>query len=183
MNMEQNATQRNMWNTAGKAGLVIGIASAACMFTAQLIGQCDISTILGFLANGIIWLIKFVGCIWLMIFFMKQYASSFEGASNSDTMKFGMAVSLFSAVVYSAFTLANVTLISPDLYAQQIDQVMQTYAQTMDSNTLAQMDKFMDKIPQITFITNLIYCSLYGMVLSFILSRNIPSKNPFESNN
>ena len=183
MNMEQNATQRNMWNAAGKAGLILGLTSTAFMYASQLISQSELNAIISSIANGIIWLAKFIGCIYLMRFFMKKYASLNDGTTNSETMKFGMAVSLLSALVYAAFTLANVTLISPDLYAQQIDQIMQTYAQTMDSNTLAQMDKFMDKMPQITFITNLIYCSLYGMVLSFILSRNIPSKNPFESNN
>ena len=181
--MEQNATQRNMWNSAGKAGLVLGLASAACMFTAQIIGQREISAMLGFLANGALWLVKFVGCIWLMTFFMKKYASSHEGVSNAETMKFGMAVSLLSALVYSAFTLANVTLISPDLFTQQMDQVMQTYAKNIDSNTLSQIDKIMGMMPQITFFSNLFYCSLYGVVLSFILSRNIPGRNPFESNN
>ena len=41
------------------------------------------------------------------------------------------------------------------------------------------MDTYMENLPQITFISNLIYCFLYGMILSFILSRNIPSKDPF----
>ena len=181
--MEQNAAQRNMWNAAGKAGLILGLTSTAFMYASQLISQSELNAIISSIVNGIIWLAKFIGCIYLMRFFMKKYESLNEGTTNSETMKFGMAVSLLSALVYAAFTLANVTLISPDLYDQQIDQVMQTYAQTMDSNTLAQMDKFMGMIPQITFITNLIYCSLYGVVLSFILSRNIPSKNPFESNN
>ena len=31
----------------------------------------------------------------------------------------------------------------------------------------------------ISFFTNLIYCFLFGTVLSAILSRNIPSRNPF----
>lgn len=181
--MEQNAAQRNMWNAAGKAGLILGLASAACMFAVQLINQSELSAIVSTIANGILWLVKFIGCIWLMVFFMKTYVATHEEVTNSETMKFGMAVSLLSALVYATFTLANVTLISPDITAQQIDQVMQTYAQTMDSNTLAKMDKFMGMIPQITFITNLLYCTLYGVVLSFILSRNIPSKNPFESNN
>jgi hypothetical protein len=31
----------------------------------------------------------------------------------------------------------------------------------------------------VSFFTNLIYCFLFGVVLSAILSRNIPSRNPF----
>ena len=60
-----------------------------------------------------------------------------------------------------------------------MDTVMQAYAQFMDSNSLSQMDKMLAKMPQITFFSNLIYCFIYGTVLSAILSRNIPSRDPF----
>ena len=60
-----------------------------------------------------------------------------------------------------------------------MDTVMQAYAQILDSNTLSQMDKMLGKMPQITFFSNLIYCFIFGTVLSAILSRNIPSKDPF----
>jgi len=49
----------------------------------------------------------------------------------------------------------------------------------MDSNALSQIDKTMENLPQITFVSNLIYCFLYGTVVALILSRNIPSKDPF----
>jgi hypothetical protein len=41
------------------------------------------------------------------------------------------------------------------------------------------MEAYIEKLPQITFFSNLIYCTAYGTVLSFILSRNIPSRDPF----
>ena len=44
---------------------------------------------------------------------------------------------------------------------------------------MSQMDKMMGKMPQITFFSNLIYCFIFGTILSLILSRNIPSKDPF----
>ena len=47
-------------------------------------------------------------------------------------------------------------------------------------NTISElMETYMEKLPQITFFSNLIYCTAYGTVLSFILSRNIPSRDPF----
>ena len=39
--------------------------------------------------------------------------------------------------------------------------------------------KMMGNMPQITFFSNLIYCFFFGTILSFILSRNVPSRNPF----
>jgi hypothetical protein len=90
-------------------------------------------------------------------------------------------MAFLSALVYSAFTLADVLVISPDFYANQIDQVMQAYAPMMDSNTLAEMDTMTGRFPQLTFFSNLIYCFIYGTILAAILSRNIPSKDPFAS--
>ena len=69
------------------------------------------------------------------------------------------------------------------MIAENMDTVMQAYSQFMDSNTMAQMDKMMTKMPQITFFSNLIYCFIFGTILSLILSRNIPNRNPFASDN
>ena len=60
-----------------------------------------------------------------------------------------------------------------------MNAVMQELAPMMDSNTQGVVEKYLENLPQITFFSNLIYCFLYGMVLSFILSRNIPKNDPF----
>ena len=36
-----------------------------------------------------------------------------------------------------------------------------------------------DRMPQVMFFSNLVYCFLYGTVLSAVLSRNIPPRDPF----
>lgn len=177
--MEQNVIQKNMWNLAGKAGLALGAVSTAYLFINQWMGQAELSAAVTMIVNGVLWCAKFAGCIWLMMFFMKAYAAEGKDVDNSGTFRFGMAASILSALVYAAFAFANVAFISPDLFAEQMDLVMQQMAPMMDSNTMAQMDKTMEALPQITFFSNLIYCFLYGMILSFILSRTIPSKDPF----
>lgn len=179
MNMEQNVIQRNMWNSAGKAGLVLGLASVLYLFITQWLGQTGLPAFASLMINGVLWVLKFIGCIWLMMFFMKKYVKETADADNSDTFRFGMATSLLSAIVYAAFSFANISFICPDIFAAQMDQIMQAYSSLLDSNTMSQMEKMIGNMPQITFFTNLIYCFLYGMILSFILSRNIPSKDPF----
>ena len=84
-----------------------------------------------------------------------------------------------SALAYAAASIANVAFISPDLFTEQMDLVMQQMAPMMDSNTQSMLEKYFEVLPQITFVSNLIYCFIYGTVLSFILSRNIPSTDPF----
>ena len=177
--MEQNLIRRNLWNTASKAGLILGTASAAYLFITQWVGQAGMPAIAATIINGALWIAKFGGCIWLMMFFMKKFVAENKEADNSDTFRVGIVMALLSALVYAAVSFANVAFISTDLFTEQMETVMQQMAPMLDSNTLAQVDKTMQNLPQITFFSNLIYCFLYGMFLSFILSRTIPSKDPF----
>lgn len=177
--MKQKLTAGELWNRAGIAGLALGLASTAYMFITQYISEISDSFLLTF-ATFLLWALKFGGCIWLMKYFMKRFAEGFEGADNSATMRFGMAAAACSALVYSTMTLANVLIISPDLYSTALDTVMQSYSSILDSNSASMLEKMWDSMPQITFFSNLIYCFLYGTILSAILSRNIPKKDPFE---
>lgn len=177
--MEQNAEHANLWNSAGKAGLVLGAVSTVYLFVTQLISQTDIPVVAATLTNGVLWICKFAGCIWLMSYFMKRQVSVHKVSDRSKIFRFGMLTSLLSALVYAIFTYANITVISPDLFDTQMDQILQMYAPMLDSNTMNQVDDMLEIMPQMTFFSNLIYCFLYGTSVSFILSRNIPSKDPF----
>lgn len=171
-----------MWEEAGKAGLVLGLTSTAYMFLTQFLTGIELSAVASMIANTGLWIVKFAGCIWLMMYFMKKFAASDVRYGNGTVFRFGMAASLLSAVVYAAASFANAAYFSADVMAEQMNLLMQQMAPTLDSNSLNQLEKIMNKMPQITFCSNLIYCTLYGTVLSFILSRNIPDNNPFAGN-
>lgn len=177
--MEQNVFQKNMWNTAGKAGLALGGVSTAYLFLTQWTAQAELPAFITMVVNILLWAAKFGGCIWLMMYFMKAFAAENPETGNSGTFKLGIAMAFLSALVYAAFSFANVAFFYPDLFAEQMNTVMQQMAPMLDSNTAAQMDKTMQNLPQITFFSNLIYCFIYGTILSFALSRMIPSKDPF----
>ncbi len=177
--MGQNQIQKNMWNGAAVAGLVLGGVSTVYMFVSQIIGNAEFSTFLKTAAAGILWVTKFGGCIWLMMFFMKKFAAENPSVINRDTRRFGVITALLSAIVYSAASFANVAFISADLYAEQMDLTMKQMAPMLDSNTMSVMNMYLENLPQITFISNLIYCFTFGAILSAILSINIPSKDPF----
>ena len=174
--MEQ--IHKNLWNSAAKAGLALGLVSSAYLFVNQWVASLSTPVISGLL-SFVLWAVKFGGCIWLMMFFMKKFVAENQDAVNSDTFRFGVVTALLSAFVYAAFSFANTAYFSADMIAENMDTVMQAYSQFMDSNTMAQMDKMMTKMPQITFFSNLIYCFIFGTILSLILSRNIPNKDPF----
>ncbi len=171
--------RKNMWNGAAAAGLALAAASAAYLFLSQLITGAEKVSVLMSLLQGLLWILKFGGCIWLMMFFMKKFAAENPEAGNRDTLRFGTVASLLSAILYAAASFANVAFISADKFAEQTEILMQQMAPMMDSNTMTVMDAYMENLPQITFVSNLIYCFLFGLILSAILSRNIPKRNPF----
>lgn len=177
--MEQNVIQRNMWNIAGKAGLALGGLSSAYLILTQLTGQSSIPSFAAVIINMLLWAVKFGGCIWLMSFFMKKLVSANPEITNSGTFRAGIAMAFLSALVYSAFSFANVSFFFPDMFTEQMDMLMQQMAPMLDSNTTSEIEKTMQNLPQLTFFSNLIYCFLYGTILAFILSRSIPSQNPF----
>ena len=177
--MESAINRKDFWNEAGKAGLILGAISSVYMFITQLLSSAETVGFLNTLATFILWGVKFWGCIWVMKQMMKRYVLCNSNLTNSDTFRFGMLSSLLSAFVFATISFVNVAYISADLYAAQQEALMQTYAQFFDSNMMAEMEKWTGRMPQLTFFTNLIYCTIFGVVLSFILSRNIPGRDPF----
>lgn len=177
--MKNNSVRKELWDSAGKAGLVLGLVSTAYMAISQLLAKGTDSTGMALLVTVgalALWVVKFWGCIALMKFFMKKYASH-TGLLNSDTFKFGMATAFLSALIYSAAYLAFVTIINPDVFAESIEAAQASYGSLLTADALAELDSI--NFGALTFFTNLIYCFLFGTVLSSILSRNIPPQNPF----
>ena len=177
--MEENKDRRAFWNLAGTAGLALGLTSTAFMFASQWLTAVEMPSFLSSIVSFIMWTAKFVGCIWLMRFFMQKFVSENPKADNTMTFRLGTAAALLSALVLAAASFANIAFISADMFAEQMEQSMQAMAPYMDSNSMEMMDNMMERMPQISFFSNLFYCFIYGTILSYILSRNIPSKNPF----
>lgn len=75
--------------------------------------------------------------------------------------------------------MAYITFIDPDIFAQSLDILRDN--PMMDSATLEAVEEMIPSMPTYAFFGNLIYCTLYGTIVSAILSRNIPSSNPFEN--
>ncbi len=176
--MKEEISTKAIWNKAGISGAALGLISTAFMFITQAMG----TSVTGFWAlalSSVMWAAKFGGCIWLMMFFMKRLCREFDNVTGAETFKFGMATALLSALIYSAAYLANVTFIFPDIIEETFNTVLLSSAGMLDSNSMAMMEKMQENFPQTAFFSNLIYCFLYGTLLSSILSRIIPSRDPF----
>ena len=183
--MEEKSIKARIWNEAGRAGLALGGLCVVCMVLSSLVGKLPtegnvgmstLSTFLSFL----IWAVKFGGCIWLMMIFMKALVRKNPDFTGAETLKFGTASALLSAIIVAGWFLCYVLFIAPDTFTDSFNQTMSQMGGSLDANGRQLMDKMKDKMPVIGFFSQLIYCFLYGYVLSLILSRNIPSRNPFQ---
>ena len=177
--MEKNEIQKKMWSIAGTEGLKLGLVSAAYTLLTLLMAKLTIPAFINSVVTFLLWVAKFYICIWMMKNAMTKYVADVPEVSNRDTLVLGTCTALLSAFIFASLSFINIEFIFADFYTQQIDTVMQQMAPMMDSNTLNAVDSFMENLPQLTFFSNLIYCFLFGTVLSAILSRNIPSKDPF----
>lgn len=177
-------TSRDFWDSASKAGLALGAVSIAYIMVSQMFTP-DVISKVGAVGTTFItmtlWTVKFIGCIWLMKYFLTRFADSYADMTRHDVFRQGAAIAFLSALIFSAFYLAYISFINPEVFDQAMDTAIESYSSLLDSNTISMMDQMKGKIPVISFVSNLIYCSIYGSVLASILSRGIISDNPFEN--
>ena len=171
-----------MWESAGKAGLVLGGVSIVYLLLTMLLGKVaeNGSAILMGLVNGLLWLAKFIACIYLMRLFMRKFAAAEPEADRNRVFRFGMITALLSAMLYSAFYLAYVSFIAPDTFSQALDILADN--PMMDSNSMSAVEEMIPRMPTISFFGNVIYCWLFGTILSAIFSASIRPQNPFTDN-
>lgn len=179
--MENSVTRKDIWDIAAKAGLVLGLVSVAYLAVSQIMTPKTASvgvSMLFYVLGLVLWGIKFGACIYLMKFFMKKLVVLHPEASNTDTLRLGICIAALSALIYSGFYLAFTTIIVPDTYDQALSILQESYSSMLTSESMEQLENM--NFASLGFFSQLIYCFIYGTVLSLILSRNIPSRNPFE---
>lgn len=174
--------KKSIWNEAASAGLILGGVSVAYLLISWLLSKIQpdgiMSNLVMTISSAILWAAKFYCCLKVLIIFMKRFSESEPEAGSTQIFRFGSIVSMLSALVYAAAYLAYVKYLVPDIFNQTIDMMRQN--PMMDSNALEALDSMMPKLPMISFTVNLIYCSIFGIIASAIIARNIHSDNPFD---
>lgn len=182
--MSENINRNSLWNEGGKAALILGAVSIIYTLSTTLIAKISggpmISAIVS-VVNMMLWFAKFAGCILLMRFFMMKLVRKYPGTDNKTTFKFGTIISFLSALIVSAYSLASVLMMSSEEINILITQRLGDNLKMLDLNTRNMLTGLIDNIQIYTFFITLIYCFLFGLILSMILSKNIPSRNPFEN--
>jgi hypothetical protein len=160
--MKKTLDNNTLWNEAAKAGAFLGGTSVGCLALKELAGMSG-NNFLITAAAIILWAVEFFGCILIMKNVMLSLRDRYEGVKMEDTYKLGRRAALLSGLLLaSAQTLFILKMPEADMN----DFVNQL-------STALPMEGMMDKLPVVTFITQWIYCFLYGTVLSSVMSRYI----------
>lgn len=175
--MNKEYTPSAGWNKAAVTGLIMGLATIAL---SQLQGLAtSIGGIAGSLLSSAIWVARIIACIYLFKGILTRFAGGFTGITKVNLVGYGLKVALFSALIVSGFAVVEMLFIKPDTYAEAISQMREAYSSVMDSNSMAAMEKMFPKFPAIMFTTSMVYCFIWGWVLTAIFSGRIMPDDPF----
>ena len=167
--MKQTLDNPSLWNEAAKTGAYLGAVSVGCLALKEVAASSG-STFWIQAAAIVLWAVEFFGCILLMKNAMLSLRDRYEDVKIQDTYKLGRRAALLSGLLLaSAQTLFIMKTPEAEL-STLADQLSQALPAGIGRD---EVDRAMDKLPVITFISQWIYCFLYGTVLSSILSRYV----------
>ena len=174
--MKETVTSGILWNDAARTGLVLGgVCIIYTLLTSWLTTDAGglVAGVL-FAVRTLLWLVKFVGCLFLMRFFLLRICLRYDGVTSQTVFGYGVRIALLSALVYSAYILADAMLMEPEQLDAVFDTATGSLSSYMDANTQAVMEQFRQYYPQYMFFGNFLYCFLFGVILSRLYSRELP---------
>lgn len=183
--MRQDIDMRTILNEAAKSGLLLGLFTGVFIYVAMLIGMINSDSfgakLMITVVNALLWMLKLVGCLWLLRFFMImiRFAVANPTLTPRSSFRFGMFTALFSAIIVAGIGLVNITLIAPESMQSAIEAAMQSYSSALSASDQVSLERTLSRLPQISFFSSLVYCFLFGTVAAKIFSASIPPRDIF----
>lgn len=189
--MQEKNLKNDVLNSASLAGTILGVFTIACTLLVQIITNAAVDldpankfgSGLILVADAVLWLAKFLGCFYIMKHFIVKFGKTHTDFERKHLYRVGMLSALFSATLIGIFTYVQLTYISPELIKQSMDTIYQTTGPLLDSNSLSILENLEANMASYSSLSQLIYCFLYGTILSSILSRLLMPSNPFAGMN
>lgn len=163
----------NRWKSAATYGLFLALITILYTLIQTIL---EPKTALAL----ILWVAKFAGSIWLLLYFIKDFASHKEVFSYKDGFRFGVMISFLSSIIAASYMFLHYGFIFSDSIAEQMDSVM-NILQSSNPDAVDSFAKIESKLPHIIFIFSLIYWTLFGVIASSIIA-NYTKKGDLFSN-
>ncbi|MFA6769572.1 MAG: DUF4199 domain-containing protein [Bacteroidales bacterium] len=154
--------QSNRWSTAATSGILLALVTIISFLVQSVLQP-------GKVINLAIWAIKAVGSIWLLLYFIKEYAKPFDLFTYKDGFRYGLLVAFFSSLLCASYLFLQYTVIFPESFATQMDQVMEAMLAT-NPDAADGLEKIGPRLPQLIFVFTLIYYTIIGAIASAIIA-------------
>ncbi|MCI1719457.1 MAG: DUF4199 domain-containing protein [Bacteroidales bacterium] len=189
-NMGAPVKETGKLSSASLDGLLLALITIVC----SVINSLGVSG--GFL-GVIIWIVKIVATIWVLLYFMKRYslrrASIYGETTYNQAFSYGFLVSLLSAVVIACFMYLSVTVLFPNTESDTMQKVQDAMAQqgsSMNEEQENAINAVMNNLPMILTFGMLIWCTIFGLIVSAIIASSVKqlpvegfNPNNFDANN
>ncbi len=164
----------SLWSLAAKNGMILSLITIVIELLKTVVTMKPIwSTLLSLVKLGLI--------IYLLYYFMKKYAQDKDYVSYSESFRYGFFLTFCSAIVCTLFYLVLYLVIAPDI----IETAMDTFSSVMGNQSFNfdfDMDQLSSVLPTAIGFSQLITCTLWGLVLSAIVANFTKKGDIFSTN-
>lgn len=166
-------------NEASRTALWFGLISGGFVLLSLPLSATG-KTAVNILVN-ILSLAKLVGCIWLMRYMMQKLKSSYEGVGKRELVRYGTRIALFSAIITAAVTYVSYQYLFQGAVTTIFDNMYISLQQSgLDANTAELLNILESKYATYSTLGTLLWCFVYGWILSRILAPRIAPDSIFE---
>ncbi len=176
--MKKEFSSSLSWNSAALAGLVMGVFTIVVDYLPSLPLLLGGTGVFAGILNFILKVVKIAACVIAFKYLLERFYKNVQ-VGYPELQRYGQKIALFSSILVSGFILLQLLVINPDMIVQIVQGTKEAYQGMMDSNTSAAMERMMGAIPAFTFVFTLIYCYLWGWILSTVFSRKLIPVNAF----
>ena len=161
----------NKWSLAMRDGLLLSLVTLVCTTLSQVLQLSFV--------NILLWLVKLIGSIWLLWFFMKRYGDA--NPLERRTTGYGIMVCLFSSIVCAVFTYLSFRFFFPETVEEAFAEIPQILATTPNVTPGVEdvIGKLQDIFPQLMCALTLLWNFALGAIFSAIIGATTSRKDPF----
>ena len=124
----------------------------------------------GTLISVILWVLRFSASIWLLLRFIKEWAANFDEFTYGNGVSFGFITCTFSSMIVAVTRWASVAFINKETFQQAMQEAMERFEEQGNSQIMDTFASISDNLPVIVLFSTLVYCVIYGLILSSILA-------------
>lgn len=150
-------------NTAALYGLYLSLPSAITLLIQDTYQPGTFISIL-------LWIFRFGSSIWLLFKFMKEWASNFEEFTYGNGVSFGFLTCTFSSMIVAVARWVSISFLNNEALQMAMQEAMERFEEQGNTQVIETMDSIMGNMPVIALFSTLLYCVIYGLILSSILA-------------